>query len=345
MALTRALPPHLLVRGQPCGLGAPGGRPTAPLRAHLVGAGIPGSSQRGRRPSLRGPVGFSRRRRRPSFWKGPPWCSGRNFHTPALGWGILLGWHPPQCGSSAKEKSWFRQALGLLRLRVKKSLTHSSRPLTSKEREFTWSRRQTWPISQMRKLRFGKRKLSSQGRTAKKRHRSRIHTPSGLAVSLVFRSAEPSVPRPGPRRRPAPPTGCSGHGAGGHPATTAGPAVLSQVFPSGVWIPAQPGMCSQDVNSNLPGALAELSSSLSDNIPKFQKSRAGFSNQAAGQRSGLTLSLPLTPPVCLPAAALPQLPPPSALPWPAQRPPHRPPRHPQAPLFLRPAFPLSKQLY
>lgn len=52
--------------------------------------------------------------------------------------------------------------------------------------------------------------------------------------------------------------------------------MLSQVFPSGGWISAQPGMCSQDVNSNLPSALTELSSSLSDNIPKFQKSRAGF---------------------------------------------------------------------
>lgn len=93
VAPPRALPPHLLVRGQPCGRGAPGDRPTPLLRASFVGAGVPGSSERGRRPSLRGTVGFSRLRR-PSFWKGPPRCGGRNFHPPALGWGILLGWHP-----------------------------------------------------------------------------------------------------------------------------------------------------------------------------------------------------------------------------------------------------------
>lgn len=60
----------------------------------------------------------------------------------------------------------------------------------------------------------------------------------------------------------------------GTPATAPGLAMLSQVFPSGGWISAQPGMCSRDVNSNLPSALTELSFSLSDNIPKFQKSRA-----------------------------------------------------------------------
>lgn len=182
VALTRALPPHLLVRGQPCGLGAPGGRPTPLLRAHLVGAGIPGSSQRGRRPSLRGPVGFSRLRR-PSFWEGSPWCSGRNFHKPALGWGILLGWHPPNLKAQRKKSHGSGRPWGL---RVKISPTRSSRPLTLKEREFSWSRRQTCPILQMRKLRFGKRKLSSQGGTAKKRHRSRIHTPSGSAVPPFF---------------------------------------------------------------------------------------------------------------------------------------------------------------
>lgn len=63
-------------------------------------------------------------------------------------------------------------------------------------------------------------------------------------------------------------------GTDGHPCCHHGLAMLSQVFPSGDWISAQPGMCSQDVNSNLPSALTELSSSLSDNIPKFQKSRA-----------------------------------------------------------------------
>lgn len=82
--------------------------------------------------------------------------------------------------------------------------------------------------------------------------------------------------RPGlPKRPGSNPQAWSGYsGRWAPPATTTGLAMLSQVFPSRGWISAQPGMCSQDVNSNLPSALTELSSSLSDNIPKFQKSRA-----------------------------------------------------------------------
>ena len=37
------------------------------------------------------------------------------------------------------------------------------------------------------------------------------------------------------------------------------------------WISAQQGICSRDVNSNLYCALTDLSSSLSDNIPKCKK--------------------------------------------------------------------------
>lgn len=134
----------------------------------------------------------------------------------------------------------------------------------------------------MGKPRFNNCKLSCQGSTVGKacmvpgyRLRGGSAAPPLLPPGLSLPTTEPSLlkaPSSDPQAEVA--TGAKRTLPPPPAATTTGLPMLSQVFPSRDWISAQTGMCSQDVNSNLPSALTELSSSLSDNIPKFQKSRA-----------------------------------------------------------------------
>lgn len=166
-----------------------------------------------------------------------------------------MGWHslgPPSAGELSEGKlhgssrPWLYGGL-------KKSLTCFSwlpkvRALTSKERQFSWPRRQACPILQMQKQRFNKHKLSSQGCTARKRHGTRSYTRRGCACVCSFCQAR-AFQRHSPdfQRLLAQPAGRSGHwGPEPPPATTTGLARLSQVFPAGSgFLPSQecaPGM-------------------------------------------------------------------------------------------------------
>lgn len=110
------------------------------------------------------------------------------------------------------------------------------------------------------------------------------------------------------------------------PATSAGPPRSHRFFPAGPgFLPSRE--CAPGMSILIARRSGRIKLRFVGQHPKVSEIQGRLSNQAAGQRSGLTLSLPLTPPVCLPAAAFPQLPPASALPWPAQRAPPPPPPH------------------